>query len=110
MKSTGEYPGSIGNYDANQKFNITNCFFKNISSSHNSPRGGAIYCNMNNNINIGYYVSGNTFIEIKTNKSAIQLNGSFSSLIFTSNSFFNVSSIYEGGVFKFNKYIYCFFI
>jgi hypothetical protein len=57
--------------------------------------------NNNNNFNIGYNISGNTFIEIKTNKSAIQLAGSFSSLIFTNNSFYNVSSVYEGGVFKF---------
>jgi hypothetical protein len=64
---------------------------------------------MRNNTNYGYFnISGNTFIEARTNKSVIVFSGNFLSLIFTNNSFYNVSSVYEGGVFKFDKYIYYF--
>jgi hypothetical protein len=64
-----------------------------------------------NNINGHYNISENTFIEIKTNRSVINLNGTFSSFIFSYNSFYNVSSVYEGGVFLlFINYIYLFFI
>jgi hypothetical protein len=101
LKSTGEHPASIGVWDANAKYNVTNCFFRNISGTLGNPRAGSFHCNMNNNNNFGYYnLSENTFINIGTNKSAIQLSGSFSSFIFSYNSFFNVSSVYEGGVFK----------
>jgi hypothetical protein len=30
LKSTGEFPGGIGILDPNQKFNITNSYFRNI--------------------------------------------------------------------------------
>jgi hypothetical protein len=64
---------------------------------------------MSNNNNFGYYnVTGNTFIEIKTNRSAVQLVGSFLSFKFNNNSFCNVSSNAQGGVFKFNEFIYLF--
>jgi hypothetical protein len=109
MQSTGNWPAAIGVYDFTTRYNVTHCFFRNLSCTVQSPYAGAINCYMTNNI--GYYnISENTFIEIKTNKSAIQLNGSFSSLIFSYNSFYNVSSVYEGGVFKFDKYIYLFYI
>jgi hypothetical protein len=99
LRGTSEWPGSIAICDANSRYNITNCFFRNISSSYNNPRGGAVNCDMRNNNNYGYFnISGNTFTEIKTNKSVIQLSGNFSSLIFSSNSFYNVSSVYQGGV------------
>jgi hypothetical protein len=111
MKTTGEFPAGIGIFDANSKYNITNCFFKNFSSNNGNVKAGAINCDMRNNNNHGYHnISGNTFIEIKTSKSAIYLNGSFLSLIFSYNSFYNVSSSGEGGVFKFTKYIYLFLI
>jgi hypothetical protein len=108
MKSIGEYPISIGVFDPYSKYNITNCFFRNLSSNSSNIRGGAINCEMINNNNYGYYdISGNTFIDIKTNKSVITLNGSFSSLIFSYNSFYNVSSSGEGGVYLFFfNYIY----
>jgi hypothetical protein len=108
MKSTGEFPGGIGILDHNSKYNITNCYFRNISNSANNVRGGAINCEMNNN-NGFYNISENTFIEIKTNKSVINLIGSFSSLIFSYNSFYNVSSVFQGGVLKIIKYLYLFF-
>jgi hypothetical protein len=102
LKSTGECPGSIGIFDANTKYNITNCFFFNISNDYNNPRAGGVNCEMNNNNNNGYYnVSRNTFVEIKTNKSVMIIIGSFSSVIFTYNSFYNVSSTGSGGVLKF---------
>jgi hypothetical protein len=107
-KSTGEFPGGIGIFDSNLKYNITNCYFRNISNSNDNHRAGAINCEMNNN-NGHYNISENTFIEIKTNKSVVMLNGTFSSLIFTYNSFYNVSSVYEGGVLKIIKYLYLFF-
>jgi hypothetical protein len=99
MKSTGEFAASIGIFDPNAKYNITNCFFRNISNDNSNVRAGAINCEMNNSNQYGYHnISGNTFIEIKTNKSVIYLNGNFSSLIFSYNSFYNVSSSGEGGV------------
>jgi hypothetical protein len=92
-------PGSIGVWDSNQKFNVTNCFFRNISSNHSNPRAGAFNCDMNNFNNFGYYnVSGNTFIDIHTNKSAARFNGTFLSLEFSYNSFYNVSSTNQSGV------------
>jgi hypothetical protein len=108
MKSTGEWPAAISIFDSNQKYNIMNCYFRNISNSFSSVRAGAINCEMNNN-NGHYNISGNTFIEIKTNKSVINLNGSFSSLIFSYNSFYNVSSSGQGGVLKNIKYLYLLF-
>jgi hypothetical protein len=113
MRSTGEYPAAIGIYfyGSNQKCNVTDCFFRNISSSANNALAGAIYHILYNTNNVAYYnISGNTFIEIKTNKSALVFSGSFSSLIFNYNTFYNVSSVNEGGVFKFIKYIYLFLI
>jgi hypothetical protein len=97
MTSTTEYPAAIGCYASSAKYNISNCFFKNISSSHNSPRAGAINIYMINSLGIGYNISGNTFIEVKTNKSVIHLNGGFPSLTFSHNSFYNVSSSNGGG-------------
>ncbi|MDR2831044.1 MAG: hypothetical protein LBB45_08460 [Methanobrevibacter sp.] len=111
LRGTGEFPATIGVYDNNAKYNVTECFFRNISSTHASRRAGGFQCNMNNNNNFGYYnVTANTFIEIRTNRSTIQLTGSFSSLIFDSNSFYNVSANAQGGVLKFNKFIYLFII
>jgi hypothetical protein len=94
IKSTDEWPGAISIYDANAKYNITDCFFRNISNNFSSSvKAGAINCEMNNTNNYGYHnISRNTFIEIKTNKSVITLIGNFSSLIFSYNSFYNVSS------------------
>jgi hypothetical protein len=106
LRDTGMWPASIGVYDLNAKYNLTECFFRNISSNNGSIRAGAINCDMTIRNDDGYFnISGNTFIEIKTNKSVVLLYGSFLSLIFSYNSFYNVSSIYEGGVFKFNKFI-----
>jgi hypothetical protein len=100
MRGTGEFQAPIGVWDVNAKYNVTKCFFRNISSSYGSNlRAGAFQCNMNNN-KFGYYnVTGNIFIEIKTNRSAVQLVGSFLSLIFSYNSFYNVSSTGQGGVY-----------
>jgi hypothetical protein len=111
MKSLGSYSPVVGVWDTNQKYNITNCFFTNFSCSSSSKAGAAYYVMTNNN-NFGYFnISGNTFIEIKTNKSVMNLNGSFSSLIFSSNSFYNVSSVYQGGVYLFFiNYNYLFYI
>jgi hypothetical protein len=77
-------------------------FFKNISNNYipYSPlRAGAIrYCMKKNN---HYNISYNTFLHISTNKSVLVIFGYFSSLSFTYNSFYNVSSVDEGGVFFF---------
>jgi hypothetical protein len=111
LRGTSEFPASIGVYDANAKYNVTECFFRNISSTHGSPRAGGFQCNMSNNNNFGYYnVTANTFIEIRTNRSAVQLAGSFLSFKFNNNSFYNVSANAQGGVLKFNKCIYLLFI
>jgi hypothetical protein len=106
LRGTGEFPPSIGVYDANAKYNVTECIFKNLSSTHGGPRAGGFQCSMNNNNNFGYYnVSGNTFIEVKTNRSAVQLQGTFISFIFSYNSFFNVTSAIQGGVYFSLNYI-----
>jgi hypothetical protein len=101
MTSTSEYPAAIRNYDSTTKYNITGCIIRNITSSHGSPRAGAINCymNNNNNFNIWYNISENTFIEIKTNKSVTQLAGSFISLSFSYNSFYNISLTKQEGFF-----------
>jgi hypothetical protein len=100
IRTSSDRAAAIIVYDVNQKFNITNCFFRNILSGVNEIRGGTFNCEMNTRSNIGYYnISGNTFIDINTNRSVILLNGTFSSLIFSYNSFYNVSSVNRGGVY-----------
>jgi hypothetical protein len=101
MKRMGDDWSVIDIYNSNEKCNITDCFFKNLSTDHNNPRAGVINFNMNSNNFANHNLSGNTFIDIKTNKSAVVHIGSFSSLIFSYNSFYNVSSEGQGGVFFF---------
>jgi hypothetical protein len=99
IRGTDSFAPCIHIYRANANINISDSIFKNISSSNSSPNAGAIYYFMNTDLNNNYSILGNTFIEIKTNKSVIQLTGSFSSLTFSYNSFYNVSSSGGGGVF-----------
>jgi hypothetical protein len=95
------WAATICYYRGENIYNVTNCFFRNISNTvRNDYPAGAFSYNMNNNND--YNLSGNTFIEIKTNKSVIVFSGNSLSLIFSDNSFYNVSSVNEGGVF----YIY----
>jgi hypothetical protein len=105
MKSTWEYGAAVGISNDNVRYNVTDCFCKNLSNSGSyyppNFRAGAINCNMkNNNDNGNFNISGNTFIAINLSKSVLLLSGSFSSLTFSYNSFYNVSSTAEGGVFK----------
>jgi hypothetical protein len=83
--------------------NITvwDCIFRNISNSNDSPAAGGFMCNIgsSNNEAGNCNISKNIFVNMKTNGSAMYINGSFSLLIFSYNSFFNVSSTKEGGVY-----------
>jgi hypothetical protein len=80
---------------------MSDCLFRNISNSNASPFAGAFYCNMGSNDNKegNFSISGNRFINIDSNKSAIYILGSFSSFIFSNNHFINVSSTTQGGVY-----------
>jgi hypothetical protein len=66
-----------------------------------SLHAGAVYYYMDTFGNGYYNIKGNTFSEISTNKSVLVLLGTFSSLLFSYNTFYNVSSKNEGGVFLF---------
>jgi hypothetical protein len=101
VQSNMDMPPGIGIYTAgtHPKYNITDCFFRNLSSTDGNVRGGAINCDMRIRNNDGYFnISGNTFINVKTNISVVTLSGNFLSLTFIYNSFYNVSSPKEGGV------------
>jgi hypothetical protein len=105
LKNTNNKTGAISIESDETHINVSDNIFKNISCSGNSPLAGAIYYYMST-ISNGYYdMSGNTFIEIKTNKSVINLVGSFSLLMFSYNSFYNVSSTSQGGVYLFLYFI-----
>jgi hypothetical protein len=101
ITGTFNSPGPIGVWEIKQKYNVTNCFFRNISSTNGDPRAGAINCDMNVNNNTGYFnISENTFFNIRTNRSTVRTTGNFLSLTFSYNSFYNVSSTNQaGGVF-----------
>jgi hypothetical protein len=86
---------TITNPNPYPDFTISDCLFKNISNSNASPFAGAFYCKLNTY----YTISGNIFININANKSAIYILGTFSSFIFSNNHFFNISSTKEGGVY-----------
>jgi hypothetical protein len=90
--------------------NISDSVFSSISSSYTGSdlSAGAVYYNMSATSNGYYNISGNTFSDISTNKSVLVLSGSFSSLLFSYNTFYNVSSTDKGGVIFFN-FIFLFF-
>jgi hypothetical protein len=80
--------------------NISDSVFTNISSGYTgSPNAGAVYYYMSTDGNGYYNISGNTFYNISTNKSVLVHYGSFSSLLFSYNTFYNVSLVNEGGFF-----------
>jgi hypothetical protein len=101
IMGTNTYCAGINIFNGNANINISCSIFKNISSSHGSTPGGAINYAMSTTNNGRYNISANTFIEIKTNRSVIQLSGGFTSFTFGYNLFFNVSSVNEGGVYLF---------
>jgi hypothetical protein len=79
--------------------NISNCLFRNFSSTYNFPDAGAVYLFTDINYNGHYNISNNTFYDIKSNKSVFVFYGYFLSFLFKFNTFCNVSSSYEGGVY-----------
>jgi hypothetical protein len=88
--------------DSNSNINISDSVFTEISNSYSSLYAGAVYYNMSTSGNGYYNIKGNTFSKIHTTKSALVLYGSFSSFIFSYNTFSDVSSTNEGGVFHFS--------
>jgi hypothetical protein len=103
LMCTSSYCGVIHIYDNNNgKINISDSVFTNISSSSSSPDAGAVYYYMGTSGNGYYNINGNTFYDISTYKSVLVLSGTFSSLLFSYNTFYNVTSKdTEGGVFFF---------
>jgi hypothetical protein len=93
----------------NANVNISDCVFTNISDSHGNPDAGAVSYWMGSSGNGYYNISGNTFYDISTNKSVLVLSGTFSSLLFTYNTFYNVSLTNEGGVFFFFFFLFLFY-
>jgi hypothetical protein len=122
LKATSEHPAAINIDNSDPNVNVTDCVFRNISNSYDSPNAGAINYPIDN---VDYNISNNIFYDISTNRSVLSLFGSFSSLLFSDNTFYNVSSFNEGGVFfffllflfylgnlvhVFNKYYYFFIL
>jgi hypothetical protein len=87
--SSSESP-AIYIYYSESNINISDSVFTNISSSNNSPYAGGIYYNMSVNGNGNYNIKGNTFSNISTSVSILVLTGSFSSFLFSYNTFCNV--------------------
>jgi hypothetical protein len=101
LKSFYNSPTAIHIQFPSGNINISYSFFTNISSSYASSSNnycGIICYNMSSTGNGYYNIRGNTFSEISTNKSVLVLGGTFSSLLFSYNTFYNVSSTNEGGV------------
>jgi hypothetical protein len=82
-------------------FILSDCIFKDISSNLASTLAGACCCSMGSSDNKpgNFNISGNRFVDVKANKSAMYIVGTFSSFIFSNNHFINVSSTNEGGVY-----------
>jgi hypothetical protein len=90
---------------------IIDDLFKGLFTNLTSNSSAVIFDIANTSSESGYHnISGNTFISIKTNKSAMTIIGSFSSLTFSYNSFFNVNSSGSGGVLKIIKFTQFFFL
>jgi hypothetical protein len=85
--------------------NISSCVFKNISSLYYNSYATVIAYEMGSSSNGDYDISNNIFISVDGAKAAVNLKGSFLSLEFYNNSFFNISSKNYGGVYLF---IFCF--
>jgi hypothetical protein len=98
----------FGSGDGN--INISDSVFSNISNSYSSPSAGAVYYNINSSGNGYYNIKGNTFYDISSNKSVLALSGSFTSLLFSYNTFYNVTSKDTEGVFFFFSFFFFIFI
>jgi hypothetical protein len=103
LMGTGCNCGVIQSNSISSNINISDSVFSNISSSYtySDLYAGAVYYWMGIDGNGYYNINGNTFYDISTNKSVLALRGNFTSLLFSYNTFYNVSSTDEGGVFIF---------
>jgi hypothetical protein len=91
LKRTGW--GSVGIQidESSANINISDSVFTNISSSYpdSDLYAGAVYYNMSTSGNAYYNIKRNNFSDISTNKSMLVFNGTFSSLLFSYNTFYN---------------------
>jgi hypothetical protein len=99
--SIDAYSPAVCVYNAGGNVNILDCLFRNLSSTRAYVFSGAIFSNTSFFGSGTYNYSGNEFWDIRTNRSVLLLNGSFISFSLSYNSFFNVSSVKEGGDFFF---------
>jgi hypothetical protein len=61
MTSGGIYPIVFSEYRADVKYNVTDCFFRNLSNINSAPDGGAMRCDMSNSLSIGNIYSSKCF-------------------------------------------------
>jgi hypothetical protein len=107
LKSINKYSATIYLGENEGNINISDCTFTNISNNYNFVEAGAIYIGMSFFVRHNYcIVSNNSFYDIFTNASVVELYSLFYSLLFKYNSFYNVSSTNYGGVFFFFCFIY----
>jgi hypothetical protein len=105
LRSSSTNPPAIYFSSSLSTLNTTDCIFKNISGSNVNINAGVMYYNMYSSSSYlysGYYnVTGNTFINISAEKSAIHFNRTFKTLKISNNNFRNISISSSGGVFYF---------
>jgi hypothetical protein len=101
LRSANNYSSAICVLDIDADFNVSNSLFRNTSGKEEGDKSmaGCIYLVMNTGIGGTYELFGNTFFNIFSNKSAVNLDGAFSSFVFANNSFSNIYSSSEGGVY-----------
>jgi hypothetical protein len=86
-------------------FNISDCFFKNIT--YNDTDEGGLYYNVSVEYNYDYMFTGNTLIDLSGFRASIYFcNMYFTSFNFSNNSFSNIKSKDNGGVFHIYYYFY----
>jgi hypothetical protein len=88
--------------------NITDSSFRNCSSQTDFGCPGAVMYKVYSETNGDYKFAGNVFFDISSEEGAVQILGNFTSLVFENNSFINVDSVYEGGVFFFFFFYFIF--
>jgi hypothetical protein len=76
IKTTFSYSATYI-WTSSANINISDSVFRNISSSISSTSAGDVYYNMSSSGNGYYYISGNIFYNISTNKSVLVLKDRF---------------------------------
>jgi hypothetical protein len=97
IKTTSQY-SAIHFESSTNNIYISDSVFTNALSNSSSSHAAAVYYYISTDGNGCYNIKGNTFYDISTNKSVLVLSGTFSSLLFRYNTFYNVSSTGDRGV------------